>query len=496
MYFINHKSIKAIAREFNISKNTVKKIIRSNKTKFEMIKTSKARPILGQHLETLNKLLEDNSKEPVRRRMTAKRLYEELQKSGYLGSYESVNLVVREFKREYEAKGRQVFIPLRYAPAEAFQFDWGEEEICLKSEVIRVKAVHVKLCYSRYSFVKIYPNEKLEMVLDAHTSAFQFFDGICRKGIYDNMKTAVSKILRGKERVYNEQFLQMASHYLFEPIACNPAAGWEKGRVEKDVLDTRRNFFTPIMTGDSYEEINIQLKEKCLGRGKNSRHPDFPERSIYEVYEEEKEHFIKYQGEFTSYKLYPTLVSPSSLVQYDTNMYSVWCEYVGLAVQVKAYAWQIVILHKGKIIGEHKRCFKTYQKVYNPWHYVSALERKPGALRNGAPFIELMQQLPAIFSQIRAKLERVKNGDKEFISILNLVTKYGLEKITNACKLALEAGGCSSALVAQYLRQVDSEIPASQGRIPEYIQLKEPPDADCSIYSKRYLTIREEVCKI
>lgn len=411
--------------------------------------------------------------------------------SGYNGSYESVNLVVREFKRLHEAKGRQVFIPLRFSPAEAFQFDWSEEEICLKSEIIKVKLAHIKLCYSRYSFIKIYPNEKLEMVLDAHTSAFQFFDGICRKGIYDNMKTAVSKILRGKERIYNEQFLQMVSHYLFEPISCNPAAGWEKGRVEKDVLDMRRNFFTPIITGDSYEDINIQLKEKCMQHAKNARHPDFLDRTIYEVYEEEKEHFIKYQEEYTSYKLYPSIVLPTSLVQYDTNMYSVQCEYVGLSVQIKAFAWQIVILHKSIVIGEHERCFKKYQKIYNPWHYVSALERKPGALRNGAPFAGLMQQLPVIFSQIRTKLEGFKGGDKEFISILNLVTKYGLEKVTNACKLAFEAGGCSSALVEQCLKQtvnVNNDIPTSGCHKSEYIQLNNPPDDDCSIYSKRYLT--------
>jgi hypothetical protein len=185
---------------------------------------------------------------------------------------------------------------------------------------------------------------------------------------------------------------------------------------------------------------------------------------------------------FTGYRLYPTIVSSLSLVQYDTNMYSVGCEYVGLAVQIKSYAWQIIILHEGKIIGEHVRCFKRYQKIYNPWHYVSVLERKPGALRNGAPFKELMNLLPEVFGKIRSKLETYRDGDKQFITILQLINKLGLEKVTDACNLTITAGGCSAKLVQQYLEplQIDTQE-------PEFIQLKNPPDDDCSIYSKLYL---------
>jgi len=227
----------------------------------------------------------------------------------------------------------------------------------------------------------------------------------------------------------------------------------------------------------------------CLTWSKTRQHPEFKERTILEVYEEEKPHLIKYRGEFTGYRLYPTIVSPLSLVQYDTNMYSVFCEYVGLAVQIKSYAWQIIILHESKVIGQHVRCFKRYQKIYNPYHYISILERKPGALRNGAPFKELMSLLPEVFSKIRTKLEAYQDGSKQFISILLLINKQGLEKVTNACYLTIRAGGCSAKLVEQYLQpltQVDSKE-------PEFIQLKNPPDADCSIYSKLHLTVESNV---
>ena len=485
MYHVDGKAIKSIARELNISKNTVKKIISSNKTKFEVAKYTKGKPILGDHLELLKQLLAENIKEPVRRRMTAKKLYQQLQSSGYIGSYESVNLIVRRFRREYEAKGKQVFIPLNFEPGKAFQFDWGEEEICLNGEIIKVKAARIKLCYSRHTLVIVYPNEQLEMVMAAHTEAFKFFAGCCENGIYDNMKTAVKKILAGKDRVLNEKFAQMASHYLFEVIVCTPSSGWEKGQVEKQVGDSRRNFFTPIIRGESYDDINSQLREMCLNWSKTRQHPEFKERTIFEVYEEEKPYLIEYRGEFEGYRLHPTVVSSLSLVQYDTNMYSVPCEYVGLSVQIKSYAWRIVVLHESKIIGEHARCFKRYQKIYNPWHYVSVLERKPGALRNGAPFKDLMHLLPEVFSKIRNKLKNYKDSDKQFISILQFINKYGLEKVTNSCNLTISTGGCSAKLVEQYLQPSTSETTEEY----EFIKLKNPPDADCSIYSKLYLKL-------
>lgn len=483
MYHVEKKSIKAITRELKISKNTVRKIIRSDATKFTLTKYTKNKPVLDEYLSLLNQLLEENTKEPLRRRMTSRKLYEQLKESGYQGSYESVNLVVRKFRRANEAKGKQVYIPLSFEPGESFQFDWGEEEVCLNGSIVRVKAARIKLCYSRHSLVVIYPNEQLEMVMSAHEEAFKFFDGCCKHGIYDNMKTAVKKILVGKERVFNEQFIQMASHYLFKPVACTPASGWEKGRVEKQVGDTRRNFFTPILKGETYDAINSQLMEKCLEWSKTKRHPELQEQTILEVYEEEKNSLIAYRGEFTAYRLHSTVVSSSSMVNYDTNTYSVECAYVGLAVQIQSYAWHIIILHEGNIIGQHNRCFDRYQRIYNPWHYVPVLERKPGALRNGAPFKDLMVLLPEAFRSIRNKLQAHKDSDKQFVIILLLISKYGLERVANACSKSLSSGGCSAQLVEQYLQPVTT----SGSKETEYIQLQNPPDADCSIYSKLYL---------
>ncbi|GAG07302.1 unnamed protein product, partial [marine sediment metagenome] len=257
----------------------------------------------------------------------------------------------------------------------------------------------IRLCHSRFFLTIAYPNEQLEMVMDAHDKAFIFFNGICRKGIYDNMKTVVYKILVGKQRDINDRFAQMASHYLFEPIACTPAAGWEKGQVENQVNTSRRNFFTPLVKVDSFDELNKKLEELCLEWAKKTKHPELKDHTVWEIYQQEKKHLLPYKYSFEGYKVESTIVSSCCLITFDTNSYSAECEYVHKAVELRIYAKKVVIVNGKKIIGQHERCFERHKRIYDPWHYVPILERKPGALRNGAPFKDF--KLPASIQKVR-----------------------------------------------------------------------------------------------
>jgi len=142
---------------------------------------------------------------------------------------------VQKWRRQGEGKAITAHIPQSFAPGEAFQFDWSHELIELGGAVVKVKVAHFQLCYSRMQFCVAYLRESLEIVLDAHVRAMEYFGGSCRKSIYDNLKTVVSKILMGKDRDFNRRFQNLASHYLFEPVACTPTAGWEKGQVESQV---------------------------------------------------------------------------------------------------------------------------------------------------------------------------------------------------------------------------------------------------------------------
>ena len=195
----------------------------------------------------------------------------------------------------------EAYVPLFFAPGEAYQFDWSHEIVLINGVTVTVKVAHVRLCHSRMMFVRAYPRETQEMVFDAHDRAFAFFGGACTRGIYDNMKTAVETVFVGKDRQYNRRFLQMCSHYLVQPVACTPASGWEKGQVENQVGLVRERFFTPRLRFKTYEELNAWLLDKCVAYAKAHRHIEQPERTIWDVFEEERGKLVEYRGPFDGF---------------------------------------------------------------------------------------------------------------------------------------------------------------------------------------------------
>ena len=206
--------------------------------------------------------------EAARERLTIIRIFEELFALGYEGSYAAVRRYAIAWREKRASATADAYVPLSFAPGEAYQFDWSHEIVVLDGVTTTVKVAHVRLCHSRMMFVRAYPRETQEMVFDAHERAFAFFKGACGRGVYDNMKTAVETIFVGKDRQYNRRFLQMCSHHLVEPVACTPASGWEKGQVENQVGLVRERFFTPRLRFKSDDELNAWLVDKCLAWAK------------------------------------------------------------------------------------------------------------------------------------------------------------------------------------------------------------------------------------
>ena len=244
-HFVRGKTIKQIVRELHVSRNTVRKILRSGSTAFDYERTVQPQPRLGPWRAELERLLAANAARPCRERLTLMRIFEELRGLGYAGGYDAVRRFAVSWRRGENAATAAAFVPLSFAPGEAYQFDWSHEIVVIDGVTTTVKVAHMQLCHSRMPFVRAYPRESQEMVFDAHDRAFAFFKGACTRGIYDNMKTAVDTVFVGKERAYNRRFLQMCAHYLVEPVACTPAAGWEKGQVENQVGVARQRLFTP-----------------------------------------------------------------------------------------------------------------------------------------------------------------------------------------------------------------------------------------------------------
>src|SRR5271165_1171006 len=301
------KSIKEISRTLHLSRNTVRRILRSGETAFSYDREVQPRPKLGPWTEALDRLLTANAEAPARERLTPIRIYEALRPLGYEGGYDAVRRYARRWGEQHASATAEAYIPLTFAPGEAYQCDWSHEIVVIDGVTTTVKVAHVRLCHSRMMFVRAYPRETQEMVFDAHDRAFAFFRGACGRGIYDNMKTAVETVFVGKDRQYNRRFLQMCSHHLVEPVACTPAAGWEKGQVENQVGLVRERFFTPRLRFKSYDELNARLLHKCLAWAKAHAHPKRPERTIWEVFKEERPKLIPYRGRFDGFHALPGL---------------------------------------------------------------------------------------------------------------------------------------------------------------------------------------------
>lgn len=484
-HFRDGKKIREIARELNLSRNTVRNIIRSGITDQKYARSAQPHPKLGSFIDLLTELLNEDSGKPVRHRRSAQLLFEQLQREGYEGGYDAVRRYVGNLKRASGTTLGKAYIPLEYEPGDAFQFDWSYEQVELAGVQTKVKIAQFRLCYSRQPFCIACPRETLEMVIDAHIRAFEFFGGVCSRGIYDNLKTVVSKVLLGKDRIFNRRFQSLASHYLFDLVACTPGAGWEKGQVENQVGVVRKRFFAKRRRFDSLAELNEWLADECRNHAVTSKHPEHRDQTVAQVFAEEKGKLLALPiSAFDGYQESVIRVSPQLLISFDRNRYSVDAMAVGKTVSVRVYADRIVMVLDGTVVGSHQRHFGRDKVIYDPWHYLAVLERKPGALRDGAPFKQWA--LPEAMVEVRRTLADRAGGDRQFVSILSVVRRYGLELVAKACAQVVADKTISSDVILSILSRAHDDEPPPES-IPLSAQLPLLtliPVVDCCRYDR------------
>ncbi len=478
---VKNENISEIARELNLSRNTVKKYLKAESEPSYQRQTQPS-PMLGNCQAQLLLWLEQDAVRPKGQRRNAQRLFEDLQCEGYAGAYDSVQRFVKRWKEAQPAPAINAFVPLVFAVGDACQFDWSHETVVLGGITQTIKLAHFRLSHSRQMFVAAYPRESQEMVFDAHTRAFAFFGGVPQRMIYDNPKTIVDSLYVGKERKFNRRFLALASHYLFEPVACTPASGWEKGQVENQVGNVREWLFTPTPKFAGLVELNAWLEVRCRDLAARA-HPGMKHLTIAEVFADEQAHLRQISARFDGYFEQTVRVSSTCLASYDRTRYSVPAAYAGQRVSLRAYADQITVVAEGAEVARHTRSFARDTLMLDPWHYLPVLEKKPGALRNGAPFMDW--SLPAAIATVRTRLLKQPKGDRAFVEVLLAMREHGADPVETACALALESGICSASVILNHLHRLIVPVRTDAAiHVPTALHLNQEPIADCGRYDR------------
>lgn len=461
--------IREVARRTGLSRNTIRKYLAGNVVEPEYPQR-KSPSKLDDYEGTLTNWLFREAKRHRKQRRSIRQLHHDLVQLGYTGSYDRVAAFARYWRQgQLQAKNaanKNTFVPLTFAPGEAFQFDWSEDWAMINGVNTKLQVAHFRLSYSRAFVLRAYLLQSHEMLFDAHAYGLAALGGIPERGIYDNMKTAVDKVGRGKQRQVNKRFQAMVSHYLFEAEFCNPAAGWEKGQVEKGVRDSRHQIWHTAPSFASLEELNTWLEQRCKTLWQQQSHPQLKQHTIAQCWEEELPCLMPMPVAFDGFVEHSKRVSSTCLINFEQNRYSVPASFANRPVSLRVYADRLVVVAEATVIAEHERVFSRDHNsggktIYDWRHYLSVVQRKPGALRNGAPF----QELPQSFKQLQANLLKRPGGDREMADILALVLLHDEVLVEQAIQASLESGAPSKQHVLNCLSRI-SDAPLPQPLTP------------------------------
>jgi len=480
MYLRDELSLHEIAKRTGLSRNTIRRWLRDPGVAAPPRYSRSRKPgKLSVFHAALVQAFKADSHRPKQNRRTAKDLFAQIKADGYTGGYSQVTAFIRDW-RAGEGRKLHAFVPLKFELGEAFQFDWSEEGLVIGGIYRRIQVSHLKLCASRAFWLVAYPSQGHEMLFDAHTRSFAALGGIPRRGIYDNMKTAVDRVNKGRGRVVNARFAVMCAHYLFDADFCNVASGWEKGVVEKNVQDSRRRIWLLAQNRrfGSFAELNAWLGERCRALWDELRHPEYKELSVAEMLEQERAHMMPMPVQFDGYIESPARVSSTCLINVHRNHYSVPCELAGKVVSVRLYPSQVTAVSGDAVVACHERLTERGYVRYDWQHYISLIERKPGALRNGAPFADM----PAPLKQLRLGLMRDKGGDRVMAQVLAAVPRAGLEAVLVAVELVIESGVLSVEHVLNVLGRLNT--PPIPPCVETSLKLKDAPLADAGRYDE------------
>jgi len=340
---------------------------------------NKDKPVTGRYLGIIESWLEADLSGPPKQRHTAHRIWERLcEEYGFTGSERRIREVVAAFRQ----KPKESYLPLGFEPGEMAQMDWIEDMRAeIAGKICLVQVFGMVLNHSGDLYFEGFERATQEAFFQGHANSFQSFGGVPHTVTYDNLKVAVQKVLQGKNRQENERFVAFRSAYLFDSRFCQPAKGNEKGRIENMVKFAERNLFTPVPRVASLQELNALLRERCLAYRQRTQARQ--SQSVGERLEAEKHLLLPLPVRPPECcRIVAVKVDKTSLVQFETNRYSVPSDYAYRILWLKAFVDRVEITDQEIPIARHPRLSGKYGESIQFEHYHKVLERKPGGLQH------------------------------------------------------------------------------------------------------------------
>ncbi len=447
------KNISELSRMTGHSRNTVKKALRGEPWGYSE-REKQPFPVLGCYLDTIDGWLKDDREVPKKQHHTARRIYHRLvEEHGYKGSESTVRRYVSMAKMKLGLDRPGAFIPCDPEAGFEAEVDWGTAtaEIAGKRQTIKIFCMRSK--FSGKHFVRAYPCERQQAFFDAHLHSFQFFGGIFPVLIYDNLTTAVRKVLQGRSRIEQESFVKFRAYHSFEARFANPAAGNEKGGVEGLVGFVRRNYLVPIPAVESLEELNGKLFDQCRSYGGHTI--SGREHTVEELFGQEKGKLLALPEHIFSNQLSLNgKVDKFGTVIVDKNRYSVPTNYTGRSVSVLLGVDRVTIYLKSQKIAEHERVYGNNKWQLDPDHYLDLLQKRPMAFDSARPVRQWRATWPVCYEILLQRFQQSQGetgGIKDFITVLMLHRRYTSSEVEAAVELAMEQRLSSSEGVRHLL---------------------------------------------
>lgn len=468
LYFIKRWSIRRIARGYHYSRKTVRKAINDASVPEYHLSRPKPYLVMGPYLPIIERWLKEDKFRPKKQRHTAHRIYERLiNEHGFTGCERTVRKHVSRLRQDFT----EIAIPLEFDPGNDAQGDWGEALIYLEGKPVTAQIFCMKLSYSGKPFVMAFPTQRQEAFMEGQKKAFEWFEGVPARVSYDNLTTAVMKVLKGRNRIEQSAFIAFRSHYLFESHFATPATPREQGRVENLVGYMRRNYFVPVPRVSSYEELNKVLLERL--HADDSRLSPGKDINIGEAWEAEKSKLLPLPSfPYRCCISRPVKANHYSLVSFDGNRYSVPVEYQSSKLILHAYAWRIEVGCGDRIIANHRRHYGKKQDIMEIEHYLPLLLKRPGAF----PYAKPVRQMSEIYRDFLKAISLHHNGDSPrlFLQVLALGRNWGRINLEKAMIQALWEGRTDVERVRQILLSDDTEPVARSTGILEQARVVLP----------------------